>query len=108
MATLLPNVRRFVELADLAQRIRDSNGTWETKYDIIFSDDISGAVRATSIDVDWVDPDTTYEDDVCAYVAALMIKAIDLRHILASVDDSAAQADFQRTATIVQYCPPAN
>jgi len=39
---------------------------WSEKYDLIFSDNISGKVT-----LDYVDPDTSYEDDINAFMKAL-------------------------------------
>jgi hypothetical protein len=36
-----------------------------TKYDLIFSDEIS-----KKLPFDWLDPDMDYEDDICAFMSA--------------------------------------
>lgn len=72
-------VSRFLDLAREAERIHDSAADWETKYDLVFSDAISGEIQQTGISVDWCDPDTSYEEDVQAYVRALVGKAGRLR-----------------------------
>jgi hypothetical protein len=46
-----------------AHRILDCELDWMEKYDMIFSDDMSGKVR-----FDYYDPDMDYEDDVRAWV----------------------------------------
>lgn len=49
-----------------ALKIYESNTlTFEEKYHLIFSDDIS-----LKTNFDWYDPDTSYEDDVNAYMSA--------------------------------------
>ena len=37
--------------------------SWEEKYHLIFSDEIS-----MKVSFDWYDPDTSYEDDVVAFM----------------------------------------
>lgn len=50
-----------------AKRIVDSEElTWEKKYDLIFSNEISD-----QFDLDYYDPDCDYEDDVRAFMNAL-------------------------------------
>lgn len=55
---------------DKAQNIINSNKSWETKYDLIFSDDISNKVHEL-IHLEYYDPDTSYEEDVLAFANAL-------------------------------------
>lgn len=43
---------------------------WEHLYHFVFSDKISGVVRSVVPDFDWYDPDTTYEEDVMAWIGA--------------------------------------
>lgn len=55
----------LVELNERAHRIVNSDLDWEQKYDMIFSEDMSRKVH-----LDYYDPDTSYEEDVCAWVDA--------------------------------------
>lgn len=73
--------RRFIKLAEEAEQICRSDATWETKYDLIFSDHVSRAIKQTGVSFDYCDPDTSYEEDVRAYVAAVVEKAEDLKRI---------------------------
>lgn len=58
------------ELYDLVIKIYyDENLDWEQKYDLIFSERISQEVFRL-IDLDYCDPDTSYEEDVKAFVYA--------------------------------------
>jgi len=50
-------------------RILNSDDSWEDKYDQIFSQRISRRVREL-INLDYCDPDTSYEEDVTAFVSA--------------------------------------
>lgn len=53
----------------------DNIDYWEVAYDLIFSSHISKRVSflvsKLGMSLDYYDPDTTYEEDVKAYVAAL-------------------------------------
>ena len=58
----------FPELKEVykeAREIYDSSLSWEAKYDLIFSDKISKKVSFS-----WYDPDTSYEEDVTAFIQA--------------------------------------
>jgi hypothetical protein len=58
----------FSELKEVyreAKEIYDSSILWEAKYDLIFSERISKKVSFS-----WYDPDTSYEEDVTAFMNA--------------------------------------
>jgi hypothetical protein len=59
------NYKELKDIHKKAKKIVSSNLTWEEKYNIIFSEEIS-----YKTDFDWVDPDMDYEDDVMAYMNA--------------------------------------
>lgn len=52
---------------------------WEEKYDLIFSDKISKKIGSI-IHISYCDPDTTYEEDLKAYMDALnsKVETLDL------------------------------
>jgi hypothetical protein len=56
--------------------------TWDEKYDLIFCDELSGKCFdiAKKLDnkIEYYDPDTTYEEDVMAFVEA--IRAYDTKY----------------------------
>jgi len=56
-----------------ATKITLSDMSWEEKYDHIFSDEISNRVLQLT-DFDYYDPDTSYEDDVWAFMNAFRDK----------------------------------
>jgi len=79
---MIAEIERFLKLAEMASVIRDSKASWETKYGLVFSDQISIPIREMeSVNIDYCDPDTSYEEDVCAYVQALEEKAKELKSI---------------------------
>jgi hypothetical protein len=46
-----------------ARKIFDSNLSWEAKFDLIFSENVS-----RKVELNWVDPDSSYKDDVTAFM----------------------------------------
>jgi radical SAM superfamily enzyme YgiQ (UPF0313 family) len=48
-----------------AKRIVSSDLSWKDKYNMIFSDDVSGKVIHL---FDYYDPDSDYDDDVIAFM----------------------------------------
>ena len=73
--------REFVTLAREAQRICETDASWETKYQIVFSKALSSRMLDL-VHVEWYDPDTTYEEDVLAFCRAVNEKADDLERAL--------------------------
>lgn len=62
------------QIRKVQRTFEDDALDWESKYDIIFhwhSYKISILLKNLGISLDWYDPDTTYEEDVTAYVKAL-------------------------------------
>lgn len=49
-----------------SKRIINSDLSWEDKYDMIFSEEIS-----RNFSLDYYDPDTSYQEDVMAFMGAL-------------------------------------
>ena len=47
-----------------------SEEAWEALYDFVFSDRISGRICEILPSFTWYDPDTTYQEDVCAFIDA--------------------------------------
>jgi hypothetical protein len=76
--------RDFLSLARDARAIADSDATWESKYDVIFPG-ISRAVSSLGFAPDYCDPDTSYQEDVEAYVYAIQEKAEEVRKMLDAI-----------------------
>lgn len=81
-APMTEKIVRYLALAGEVFRIADSSATAETKYDLIFSNELSCSL-ADLFKLDYYDPDTSYEDDIAAYVGALREKCDDLRRVIA-------------------------
>lgn len=75
----------FIALADKAVAICDSDASWETKFDLIFSAEISQAIFETRVKFDYYDPDTSYQEDVITYVSAVKAKADEIRNCLQDI-----------------------
>jgi hypothetical protein len=73
--------REFIQLAYEVDRICDSMASWETKYDMVFSDEVSNRMHEL-VTFDYYDPDTTYEEDVRAFRNAVMEKARELEIVI--------------------------
>ena len=73
--------REFAPLAREVLRICETDASWETKYDLVFSKDLSGRLRELA-QFDYYDPDTTYREDVLAFCRAVNEKADELEKAL--------------------------
>ena len=78
--SMLDKIARYLGLADQVFQIAESAASGETKYQLIFSEDLSQALGQI-FRLDFYDPDTSYEEDVGAYVLALREKCSELRKI---------------------------
>lgn len=58
-------LRDLMSLYSKALEIYNSGLSWEAKYDLIFSKEISGRIS-----LKYYDPDTSYEEDVTAFMKA--------------------------------------
>ena len=81
----MPRIEAFLRLADEAVAVQDSDVSWETKYDLLFSSEISGAISKTGVEISYVDPDGSYEEDVRAFIDAVEKKATDLKKAFAAI-----------------------
>lgn len=61
----------FLQLVAVIDNIMRSSQDWSVKYDLIFSPGISRRIEALGYTPDYCDPDSSYEDDVRAYVDAV-------------------------------------
>jgi hypothetical protein len=57
--------KKLDKINSKVDKIMNSDLSWKEKYDKIFSDDIS-----MKVDLDYYDPDTSYEEDILAFVNA--------------------------------------
>lgn len=76
MASILKARLYFLKCAiDEVYELASSEMLWKRKFELIFSDNVSVQVRKwldeLELSFDWYDPDTSYEEDVKAYVRGL-------------------------------------
>lgn len=66
---------------------KDSSTVWKTAFDLVFTEQVSGAAHEAlaelNAQLDYYSPDTSYEEDVCAFASALSDKIKELRTIMA-------------------------
>lgn len=63
------NIKLLIEIHNQANKIFNSDLSWEQKYDFIFSENISKVVFR-ELGLSYYDPDTSYEEDVTAFMTA--------------------------------------
>ena len=71
-----PFSRLFKTIVEAESIFNDKSLTWEHKYSVLFNKHkmkISPLIRKIGIDFIWIDPDTSYEEDVAAYMLSLMV-----------------------------------
>lgn len=78
--------KEFIRLTkharDVIRRAQESDDdVWKETYDYVFRA-IGPAVTKTEVQFTWHDPDTTYQEDVTAYVEALTEKAIKVSSLI--------------------------
>ena len=76
------SIRELARLRDRAVQLRDCGSCWATKYEAVFSKDLSRKVWELDHSFDYYDPDTSYEEDVRAFVDALQERVADLEKTL--------------------------
>lgn len=72
----------YIELGE-----ESSYDAWKVAYDFVFNEKVSGAAREAlselNSQLDYYDPDMSYEEDVCAFADALSDKIQELRAVMA-------------------------
>lgn len=80
------HMREYVGLVNQMKKIVDVEDVdWETKYELIFSDDFSLRLQKL-YHIDYYDPDTDYESDVRAFVSACEDKAEEFQKLLDAIE----------------------
>lgn len=68
----MKRIKKFKKLAKKAIKIRDNKYIpGAQKYNLMFFDGLRDEIEKTGIRIKWHDPDSTYEEDVRAYVNAV-------------------------------------
>lgn len=81
-------VRELVADIAFVASVAASDLDWEYKYDVIFmgAPELREKLSAVGLRLDYCDPDSSYEDDVRAYVAALGEVRAELEALLVVSD----------------------
>lgn len=99
------SIGKLEEILQVCEQIQDSNLDDEQKYDLIFSENVSRQVfslcREMGKSLDYYDPDTTYEEDVRAFVHALQDYVLDY-HQSTSHDNNQDHEEFSYYSSLVQ------
>ena len=56
----------------------DTDETWERVYHLVFSRNVSTAIKNMGVELNYYDPDSSYREDVQAYAEALQQKILEL------------------------------
>jgi len=75
-------IRKVLRKIKTADNVLQSETDWEFKYNIIFGMGIVDDLNNIGIQLNYYDPDTTYEEDVRAFVEALNCISGDLEKAL--------------------------
>ena len=78
---MMGKIMRYLRLAEEVFQIAESEVPAKTKYKLIFSKDLSQSLGQL-FPLDYYDPDTSYEDDIQAYVTALHEQCAEFRQIV--------------------------
>jgi len=85
MNEVIRNYHTFIRLTERAEAlvaaVEDSRD-WEIVYDTIFSPAFSGKIHTMGLGPSYCDPDSSYEKNVRAYVAALREQADRYQRLL--------------------------
>jgi hypothetical protein len=67
-------MKKLIDTIKDQEKIFASDADWKMKFDVVFKRHhaiIRGLLERCGISFDWYDPDTSYEEDVRAYMRAL-------------------------------------
>ncbi len=79
-------INKFLSIYNEAKAIWDSGAEWSLIYDMIFCEEIAKKLNRL-FDIEYYDPDTSYEEDVNAFMRAVKAKAEELEKILKNIEN---------------------
>lgn len=87
--TLEQRMMHYLALVGVVNGLVELDVEWETKFDLVFK--CAREIRELNLkELDYYDPDTSYEEDVRAYVAALNNQAPEIGKALGLIRLTAA------------------
>ena len=101
MSMLKARLNFLDDLIEEAYTVYNSEVSWERKYRLIFSEAVSGqiikALSGLNLVLVWCDPDTSYQEDVTAYINALEELERDIGKLYEDAVDSFTDLDTSTT-----------
>ena len=77
------DTKNLAELIDKAEVIfSNPDVSWEDKYSLIFGMKMWDKFKKAGINITWYDPDTSYEDDITAWMWAIRDHKVAAKYIL--------------------------
>lgn len=77
--------QELLSLNNKIQKLINEDIDWETKYDLVFCENVSRRVfkllKELGVSFDYYDPDTSYEEDLRAFANALKEKVEELEKV---------------------------
>ena len=70
---LKSDIQSIIQSISTLHYIAYSGVSWHTKFELIFAqaDSVKDAIKEIGMELEWTDPDTTYEADTMAFIQAL-------------------------------------
>ena len=70
---LKSDYQAIIQSIFLLHHIAYSEAAWLTKFELVFAqaDSIKAAIKDVGIELKWVDPNLSYEEDLMAFIKAL-------------------------------------
>jgi len=70
---LKSDIQSIIQSISTLHYIAYSGVSWHTKFELIFAqaDSVKAAIKEIGMELEWYDPDTSYEDDLIAFMKAL-------------------------------------
>ena len=82
---MMDKITRYLRLAEEVFLVAESEVPAKTKYELIFSQELSRSLDQLFV-LDYYDPDTSYEEDIAAYITALHEKCAEFRQIIGNAE----------------------
>ena len=69
---LKSNIQSIIQSISILHSIANSGVSWMTKYELVFRqvDSLKEAIKGIGMELEWTDPDMSYELDLMAFIKA--------------------------------------
>jgi len=84
ITNLKSDIQAIIQSIAILHSIAYSDSSWETKFGLIFSqaDSVRRAIDEIGMELEWADPDQSYELDTMAFIKALDMVGVELEIVL--------------------------